>query len=724
MTNDREIVSANNGLGTLGVRSYDIAGNKIRAFFDEAGNLVFVIDDTILPDKPNALLVIDSFDGRKWDDILANDYGVALEAVRPKKDNKYQKLDIEYTGLDEYDDLIHVFDAGDDVTDALVALAAFRQATLRRVALERLNAAKTVAENARETIQRAQESIAELQVRLKTLRAKLAQQKKSVGREPTKQTAARILRTESQIDALKDKSQRAQRRLDNARRRLITAEDDAEIARNIIAHNADDDSTPAGLRNIVSDDARGVALPVARSASANMPAISKPGAIATVSDEINLPVAAEEYDDAALNENIEQKAEKMADEEVKPLFDKDPEILDEEIAFKPIDFNVTGIPVSDASKSEEQTRFDDYSDTVAPSPLSFTPPSDDVSGRAETTDMQRTSSVLDTITSVEMPAAAARPMDETAPQSATPAQTSEYGGYSSAPAAQTRPMAISPNVPGGTSANVRPVSPVTGTPATPVSGGENDGRKPTLLYYVLLIALIALSIFTLWLYQSKNGDTVPDLQATAPAEKAETADTTNTPNPFIEVEEQVVTVAEPTVDPQPLVPQDTTEQPAVALVPTPASDVEPVMAPVPESTAPIIDETIPAIPVVPEPAEPTPVALPDETPFITEPTPEPEPAKPVVVNKPAYNAGSQNENMFVADVDYDTDVAPVATAAEPMPVETEYQETVEMQSGPVCDDGTAPTADGCCGDEIYTNISGGAYACCSESTGDCYPPLF
>jgi len=714
MTNNKEIVSANNGLGALSVRGYDIAGNKIRAFFDGAGNLVFVIDDTALPDKPNALLVIDSFDGRKWDDILVNDYGVALEAVRPKKDNKYQKLDIEYTGLDEYDALIHGFDAGDDLTDALGALESFRRAALRRAARERLDAAETAADNARETIQRAGESIAELQVRLKTLRAKLTQQKKAVGREPTKQSAAKILRTESQIDALKDKSQRAQRRLDNARRRLVAAEDDAEIARTILARHADNDIASA-------------ALPAVRSASANMPAVSKPGAIATVSDEMNLPVAAEEYTDEVLNENIEQKAEKMADEEVKPLFDKDPEILDEEIAFKPIDFNVSGVPVSDAPKSEAQPRFDDYSDIVAPAPLSFTPPSDDVPGRSEATDMPRTSSVLDTITSVEMPSAAApRPMDDTVMQPAAPAQTSGHSGYSAVAdvAPQPRPMGVSPAVPGAATAPVRPVSPVTGTPATPVSGGGNNGRKPTLLYYILLIALIALSIFTLWLYQSKNSETVPDLQATAPTEKTEAADTSNAPSPFIGGEEQSVTVTETAVVPQPAAPQDTAEQPAVVPAPVAEPTTEPEPAPVPEPAAPVIDETIPAVPVVPEPAEAAPAALPDETPFITEPTPEPEPAKPVVVNKPAYNAGSQNENMFVADVDYDTDVAPVAAAAEPMPAQTEYQETVEMQSGPVCDDGTAPTADGCCGDEIYTNISGGAYACCSESTGDCYPPLF
>ena len=70
-----------------------------------------------------------------------------------------------------------------------------------------------------------------------------------------------------------------------------------------------------------------------------------------------------------------------------------------------------------------------------------------------------------------------------------------------------RPAPITPAVPGragNDDTNVRPVSPVTGMAAQPVGGGGNtNGRKPTFMYYVLLIALIVLSIFTLWLYQKR-----------------------------------------------------------------------------------------------------------------------------------------------------------------------------------------------------------------------------
>ena len=264
----------------------------------------------------------------------------------------------------------------------------------RRLATERLGAAEVAAENARETIANAQDSIADLQSRLKTLRAKLGQQRKAVGREPTKQSAAKILRTESQIDAIKDKQQRAQRRLDNARRRLVSADEDAEIAREILAR------LPAENKGGTSH--------------AGLPAVPAPRAVATVRErndlpvpaagDVNMPVVSDVKQ--VIAEQSEPKARRMA-EEVKPLFDKDPEILDEEIAFKPIDFNVNITPSATAAQPVAP-RFDDYSDAGAPAPLSFTPPVTDVDIEVPQAMPARPAPVLDSITSVEMPAAGVR----------------------------------------------------------------------------------------------------------------------------------------------------------------------------------------------------------------------------------------------------------------------------------------------------------------------------
>ena len=103
----------------LDVKEYDIAGNALRVWRDENGKIVFLLDETIDEFKPNVLLVMESVGDRKWDDVLQNDYGVDLETVRPKRDNLYQKLDIEYYGLDEYDRLINAYENDDDIDDFL-----------------------------------------------------------------------------------------------------------------------------------------------------------------------------------------------------------------------------------------------------------------------------------------------------------------------------------------------------------------------------------------------------------------------------------------------------------------------------------------------------------------------------------------------------------------------------------------------------------------------------
>ena len=195
MTNEWE-----NFFQPLTLVDYDIAGNSFRAYYDADKKLVFVIDFLISDIKPNVLLVINPVGDRKWDDILENDYGVDLETVRPKKDNKYQKLDIEYAGLAEYDNLIAAYEAGKILNSELNALMEFRHVAATRSAIERLDAAELTVSRSRETIDKTEVKLSELQEKLKTLRAKLADAKRAIGKEPTKQSASKILRIESQIE--------------------------------------------------------------------------------------------------------------------------------------------------------------------------------------------------------------------------------------------------------------------------------------------------------------------------------------------------------------------------------------------------------------------------------------------------------------------------------------------------------------------------------------------
>ena len=70
MTNEGEML--------LTSRDYNIADNELRAFYDAAGRLVFVVDYEVNDKKQNVLLVINPDGDRKWDDILENTYSVDI----------------------------------------------------------------------------------------------------------------------------------------------------------------------------------------------------------------------------------------------------------------------------------------------------------------------------------------------------------------------------------------------------------------------------------------------------------------------------------------------------------------------------------------------------------------------------------------------------------------------------------------------------------------------
>jgi hypothetical protein len=607
----------------LAPEDYGIAGNKFAAYYDGAHRLVFVLDRTLDDRKPNALLIINPIGDRKWDDILANDYDMDLETVRPKKDNKYQKLDIEYGGLGVYNRLINVYNNGEDLTSALAELSDFRNASVRRAAADRLSASADITAKSRETISKTGETMRELQSRLRKLREKLARQKKEVGKEPTKQSAAKILKTESQIDTANEKLKRAKKRLINAQRRLAVAQEDAEVARRILGQE-----------------------------TAQSPAVKE--------------VIIEE----------KPSGEDMA-EEVKPLFEQEPEILDEKIAFKPIEFDSTAAQPSGA-KSLVMPESDHAHDTVfkpievPPAPLSFTtPPPQSYMNAAP----MAPSPVVETPTQSEPPAAES-PI--------VPAEPTE-------PRFAPQPVIRPESVP-----EARPVSPIGGTAAH--AALENARGRPTALYYIMLVVLIVLSIFTLWLYQKNTADTVPELKAVATPE---------------------VAAPPPAAEPQPLPESSVTESPFIV-----AGPPEAVRAPIAEPKLSTEDSVVVVeqydkpedieeteVLVQPEPAvieEESSIIITEPTHNTSEaaPTPEPVSAPNPVVNKPAYNVGGERDEMFVADDDY----------------ESEYY--ADARPAVLCDDGTKPDSNGCCSGETYKQQDNGDMVCCSAKLDVCYPPLF
>ena len=420
----------------------------------------------------------------------------------------------------------------------------------------------------------------------------------------------------------------------------------------------------------------------------------------------------EEYSET---EPYETKAEEVADNEVKPLFDSDPNVLDDNIAFKPIDFNAAG-----------DTHV---APMVTPEPLSFTPPSgtDTTPNNLES---ENAAPMLDSLTSVSQPTTEER-IDVTAtvePASPDASVVTDSPEQTIDVVVETQPapepIHVEPITP------VRPVSPITGSDVS--STDVRYTKRPTLIYYVMLILLIGLSIFTLWLYQQKNGAVVPDLAATTVASDITTKSTTgeiqetNIPSPFVNVDADQK-------EPEPVV--------------EPAS-VETV---VPDAVAEVVDDTpiqdVPAV-VESEPVavavepEPEPVAQESESvnvsvdsPFVdirTVATYEPE-KKPIpteeeiLARKPGYSV-SQQDKMFVAAPEYDTETN--VSSYNDYSLDTDVQpinvpEIVTSEVGAVvtdtgCANGASADEYGCCPGEIYLYTQDG-YMCCSDD--DCFPPL-
>lgn len=695
MQNERE-----NLYKPLNMVEYDVEGNVFRAFYDVDGKLVFVLDLVVNDVKPNVLLVINPVGSRKWDDILMNDYAVDLETVRPKKDNRYQKLDIEYQGLGQYDKLIRAYQDDDEhaVALALVELIEFRHAAARRAAYERLGAADVVLTNAKETIDKTNETIAEHQLRLKTLRAKLATQRRDVGREPTKQSAAKILRTESQIDATNDKLMRSKKRLANAQRRLATAEDEVDFANDILT------------RLDEMDDA-----------VANLPGMPLRTDVSMV-DEPAVPMAVEPQF-TEITTFQEPRVDDMADEEVKPLFDKDPEILDENIAFKPIQFDAISVPGENLIEPINNLPQEFVEQETVVQPLTFVPPVQmQPVVDEEKVDFVESAPVLNTLTTVELPSEkidselmgrmdAALPQVQapvTAPEPAMPS-TMEPVLPSAAPMPEISPAPID--------TGMRPVSPITGSAQHTIA---MEKRKPTVLYYVLLVVLIVLSIFTLWMYQKSVNTALPelgiDVKVVEQPEQTVPSEQESVLSPFVEeaktekIESSVVASVAPVIEE------------VVAMI-----DAEPAPVPVtPAEPVGVVQEEMVVVPVTPEPVVEV-VSVEPETPFVSDDivaAPATKSVADILASKPTYNV-SQNEKMFVAAPEYETDIqmgydepTPAQFAVEVAPVEEVVEEVAET-----CADGAAPDADGCCAGEELVDF-GGEYACCVIGTEKCFPPMF
>ncbi|MCQ2574958.1 MAG: hypothetical protein MJ156_02560 [Alphaproteobacteria bacterium] len=453
--------------GNLIVREFDIQGNVIIGYYDvKNSKLVFVLDCLINSLKPNVLLIINPDGNKKWDEIISNTYNANLETIRPKQDNKYQKLDIEYSGLSVYDSLITAFVNNEDLTAQLQDLNIVRNSAIRHSALSRLTTANEIITKTNTTILKTKEIIEKTQSTLKQLKNKLVSEKQSIGKKPTKQSAAKILRLESQIEAAELKLHKAKKRLLNAQKRLDTATAESDQATLLL--NAQSDIKQA--------------------------------------------------DPAESQKSFDIDYEDQTD--IQPLFKEDPHILDENNAFKPVSFNTQQTDLSESATAEEDSFVLESSSTKEPEEqhtedtFSFAVPNlnqlssileekDQDEQKLNTNDIQKP--ILETLNEPNLESSNNTVFNETTSTSLPPVLDS-----------------ITPII---TKEDIK--EPITEEKTSPVI--ENDTKetivqqtpsikehqkKNTIVYYILLTVLIVLSIFTLLLYQKHiTNDTLPILAA-------------------------------------------------------------------------------------------------------------------------------------------------------------------------------------------------------------------
>ncbi len=646
MIGERENFLNQNQYGQLNMRPYNINGNEINAFYDDADDLVFVLDNTINQSKPNVLLIINPSGDKKWDEILSGQYDVDLETIRPKQDNKYQKLDIEYSGLSVYDNLITAFLAGDDLSEHLIQLDILRDSAARHSAMTRLNVANEIISKTNVTIVKTKESIVRLQNRIKALRAKLSATKKEIGKVSTKQSAAKILKLESQIEATTEKLKRAQKRLDSAQKRLDVATVDAELASDLLNQPA------LEIQQNVKTK------PVMVAPKYEMQPINNE------SDDDDSDVT-DEYDSDNSNDNND-------DDEIKPLFDENPNNLNEDIAFKPINFDMPVVsstetdttnipepmPVFEPITENQTTDEETEEEFVAPdfSAMESTPVLESMTPISEQPEEQK--SVLESMTPVPEQSVVTDTVPEYQPEpiDVQPITNPE-------PEQVERPSVVPPvpPVPHITNpANTIPVAPTVNTFNANVSE-QTTRSKPTLVYYLLLLLLIILSVFTLWLYQKNMGTNNPVLTnvVSQTSESTEKTDNANkNPNRFglkKQIKESKTTAVKVTEKP---VAEKTVSEPSFEFVDevvepsqpntdefagtTPSENVSDTFeSQENESAEPVIINAVPK------------KVLSADTPTDDEVSDtNDEYVDEASVNKPVYEVGSRHDNMFISEQDF------------------------------------------------------------------------
>jgi hypothetical protein len=295
-----------------------------------------------------------------------------------------------------------------------------------------------------------------------------------------------------------------------------------------------------------------------------------------------------------------EKGSEMSENEVRPLFTEEPQIMDAANAFKPVSF--------DEPKSA--------------APAAMTPPMP-----------------------IYAPAAPAAAEPQAAPQ---PLYRND-------------------------ARNLRPAEPEIERPQAPISGIQKinapQRRGQGGAYYLMLLLLIGLSIYTLYLYQQKmNSEAMPHIAATT--EKV------------AETSEPSAGVGQPEVADAPAESPFITEEP-IAPVREPAPAPEPVPGPLPEPAP----DPIPAPEAAPElESMPDPISAPESAPeLVSGPESAPEPMlgpEPVPIEESQLPAVMPESEPQIIEDGFDLELPAEETPADDdMPIDGDAPLEYEQGDG-------------------------------------------
>ncbi|MCL2629485.1 MAG: hypothetical protein FWD33_02225 [Alphaproteobacteria bacterium] len=459
-------------------KDFSAGGIEFSAWLDTRDRAAFALDttrDEVLPDFMIILEPDPLHPDRKWDDILKKDFDTDPEIVRPREDNKYQKLDIQYSGLEYYQAIVN----GDDSRGAVKLLKSFRMNAAAVSAQKRIEDNREILGKVTKTLATTKKTKSKIKSGIHDLTEKLASQRGLVGFEPTKAAASKILKTQSQIEALHEKAKKNETRAKRTVKKIEAAEGEIE-------------TNTEWLNRLL---AMGAELP-------------EPAAKADQEfDTPRLEDIPDEYEDEDFAEEAEEEAE--AESDIQPLLEDNPEIVDNTKAFQNVDHE-------DEEKEEEGANMTEFKpmDWNAPTPSEENPNTNDW---AKDVDSIKAPTQQEEAKVSGVPAADVAsdrfqptPPSET-PSFAAPETTPQQPLNQPIQAPQPEPA---PKTQYMQNAPARPAA-APGNEAATIARQDMTRRpaEPSGSYYLLLLLLVAVSIGALYLYQDKiSGRVMPQLE--------------------------------------------------------------------------------------------------------------------------------------------------------------------------------------------------------------------